>query len=597
VTSRITYPPHVLREYSLLADGERGALVGPRGDICWMCAPRWESDAVFATLIGGAGVYAITPVEQHVWGGYYEPGSLIWRNRWITTSGIIECRDALAYPGDRHRAVLLRRVMAVEGDARVDVALAPHAGFGQASLVRIHSDQAAGTTLWTARTGSLQIRWSGPTRVQVTGTGGQRRLTSTETIPAGRYRDFLLEISDAPLGDPLDPEQMWRGTENTWTQTVPPVTSGRAPTAARHSYAVLHGLTSSSGGMVAAATTSLPERAEAGRNYDYRYAWIRDQCYTGQAVATAAGPPQLLDDAVRYVTDRVLEHGPKLAPAYCTDGSPVPDQRQLDLPGYPGGYDLVGNWVNRQFQLDAVGEVLLLLASAARADRLDGERWHAIEVAADVIAKRWPEPDAGIWELGNRPWTHSRLIAAAGLRAVAAIRPTSGESSEWLALADRLVADTSARALAPDGHWQRSPDDPGLDASLLLPGLRGAVPSDDPRTVATLDAYRADLTQAGYAYRFRHGDGPLGEAEGAFLICGFWMAQATLQQGRHVEATGWFERTRAACGPPMLFSEEYDAKQNQMRGNLPQAFVHALLIETSAVLEGDEEPRRSGTRT
>jgi hypothetical protein len=587
MTVRIDFPPHVLREYSLLADGERGALVGPRGDICWMCAPSWESDAVFATLIGGAGVYAITPAEPHVWGGYYEPGSLIWRNRWITPSMIIECRDVLAYPGDRHRAVLLRRVMAVEGDARVDVVLAPHAGFGSASLRQVSSDGPSRGP-WTARTGNLFVRWSGPTRAHVSGVRGQRGLTATETIPAGSYRDFVLEISDVPLGDPPDPEQAWRGTENSWTQTVPPITNGCAPDAARHSYAVLHGLTSSNGGMVAAATTSLPERAEAGRNYDYRYAWIRDQCYTGQAVALAGGPPQLLDDAVRYVSERVLEHGRDLAPAYCTDGRPVPDQRQLDLPGYPGGYDLVGNWVNRQFQLDAVGEVLLLLAAAARADRLDGERWHAAEVSAEVIAERWQEPDAGIWELGDRPWTHSRLIAAAGLRAIASARPAGGESSEWLALADRLVADTSAHALSADGYWQRSPDDRGLDASLLLPGLRGAVPHDDPRTIATLDAYRADLTQSGYAYRFRHGDTALGEAEGAFLICGFWMAQATHQQGRHVEAAGWFERTRAACGPPMLFSEEYDAKQNQLRGNLPQAFVHALLIETSAVLDGED---------
>jgi hypothetical protein len=112
------YPPHVLREYALLADGERGAILGPRGDVVWMCVPRWDSGAVFAALIGGAGGYAITPVDRYVWGGYYEPGSLIWRSRWVTTSGIIECREALAYPGDPHRAVLLRRVIALDGDAQ-----------------------------------------------------------------------------------------------------------------------------------------------------------------------------------------------------------------------------------------------------------------------------------------------------------------------------------------------------------------------------------------------------------------------------------------------------------------------------------------------
>ncbi|HEX8934687.1 MAG TPA: trehalase-like domain-containing protein, partial [Pseudonocardiaceae bacterium] len=128
------FEPHVLREYALLADGERGVLVGPQGDFAWMCAPRWDSDAVFSSLIGGQGIYAVTPAERHVWGGYYEDGSLIWRSRWTTTSGIIECREALAFPGDRHRAVILRRIIAVQGDARVHVLLEPSARFGRARM-------------------------------------------------------------------------------------------------------------------------------------------------------------------------------------------------------------------------------------------------------------------------------------------------------------------------------------------------------------------------------------------------------------------------------------------------------------------------------
>ena len=107
------FPPHVLREYALVADGERGALIGPRGDFAWLCAPRWDSGAVFSALIGGRGVYAVTPEERFVWGGYYEGSSLIWRSRWITGSGFTECREALAYPGDPHTTVVLRRVVAL----------------------------------------------------------------------------------------------------------------------------------------------------------------------------------------------------------------------------------------------------------------------------------------------------------------------------------------------------------------------------------------------------------------------------------------------------------------------------------------------------
>jgi GH15 family glucan-1,4-alpha-glucosidase len=136
----------------------------------------------------------------------------------------------------------------------------------------------------------------------------------------------------------------------------------------------------------------------------------------------------------------------------------------------------------------------------------------------------------------------------------------------------------------PSGRWQRSPGDSGLDGALLLAAVRGAVPADDPRTTATLHAYLRDLVDAGYAYRFRDGDRPLGEAEGAFLLCSFILSLALLQQGNLIEAVRFFERTRSACGPPGLFTEEFDVAQRQLRGNLPQAFVHALLLESAARL-------------
>ena len=134
--------PHVLREYALLADGERGILVGPRGDFAWMCFPRWDDDAMFSSLIGGNGSYAITPAERCVWGGYYEEGSLIWHSRWITNGSIIECREALALPSRRDRAVVLRRITAIRGPASMRVSLNLRGGFGEEPARRLKRDDA-----------------------------------------------------------------------------------------------------------------------------------------------------------------------------------------------------------------------------------------------------------------------------------------------------------------------------------------------------------------------------------------------------------------------------------------------------------------------
>ncbi|UXA04381.1 glycoside hydrolase family 15 protein [Mycobacterium sp. SMC-2] len=578
-----TYSPRVLREYALLADGERGALVGPEGDVTWMCAPRWDSAAVFSNLIGGGGMYAVTPTDvRHVWGGYYEPGSLIWRNRWITRDGIVECREALAFPGDPDRVVLLRRLMGCRGTARVRVLLQPSAGFGRHGPGDLSVDDG----VWSGKSGRLRWRWRGGCDARAVKLARDRRelLMCEITVEEGGQHDLVLELSERALPDrPPDPGIAWDATEAAWHRSTPELNCTVAPRDGRHSYAVLRGLTSSGGGMVAAATMSLPERAHTNQNYDYRYAWIRDQVYAGIAAATV-GATELLDRAVGFVGARLLEHGPGLKPAYTVTGDAVPSEEDLDLPGYPGGTDKVGNWVNQQFQLDVFGETLQLLAKAGAADRLDAEGWRAAQTAIAAIEKRWREPDAGIWEIDDEHWTQSRLACVAGLRAIAKVSGGGPEVAACASLADAILAETASESLHPQGYWQRSPQLTGVDASLLLPPVRGAVPADDPRTRATLDAVRRELADDGFVYRFRHDERDLGDAEGAFLLCGFMMALAEHQLGHTHCAMRWFERNRSACGPPGLFCEEYDVRQRQLRGNLPQAFAHALMLECTATL-------------
>jgi GH15 family glucan-1,4-alpha-glucosidase len=340
--------------------------------------------------------------------------------------------------------------------------------------------------------------------------------------------------------------------------------------------------------MVAAATLGIPERAEKDTSYDYRYVWLRDQAYAGLAAAVA-GAFDLVDAAVAFATARLLEHGDRLAPAYRPDGGDLPHESRLELPGYPGGTDVVGNWVVGQRQLDVPGELLQLYAVAAQHDRLDDDGRRAMQLAAQLVGDWWSQPDAGIWELKDRWWTHSRLSCVAGLKAAAA-HTTAPQARAWLELADTVLDETTRRCLATDRSWRRASDIGGTDAALLLPPVRGALPADDDRTVATLNAVRRDLTDDGFVYRFRHADHDLGVDEGAFVLCGFVMALAEWHQGDQVAAVRWFERNRTACGPPGLFAEEYDVVQRQLRGNLPQAFVHAMLIETSSRLAGPPGP-------
>ncbi|MGD0442245.1 MAG: glycoside hydrolase family 15 protein [Acidimicrobiales bacterium] len=576
---------HVLRDYALLADGHRGVLVGPQGDCTWLCFPGWSDPAVFAALVGSGGHYLIQPKGRWVWGGYYEDGTLIWTSRWVTEDGIFESREALCYPATRDRAVLLRRVRALDTPGELLVALDPRSDYGRQSIGtwRRRGD------CWEVRGDAMVARWWGGGDAVTRQVDHHQRLELELELKSGGEHDFVLELMTTD-GDTRsveleapDPEICWRLTEEAWRTEVPRCEAIVAAQDVRRSYAVLRGMTGPEGGTVAAATTSLPERARGNRNYDYRYVWVRDTCYVGRAGAAIPGGEAMLDDAVRWVTSRLLADGDRLAPAYLPDGSPVPRVEVLDdLPGYPGGTDVIGNHIGDQFQLDAFGEALLLFALAASRGRLDANGWQAAEIAAAAIEGRWTEPDSGIWELEPKMWTHSRLICVAGLRALCEAGTTPEQTVRYLGLADTIMARVANDSVHPSGRWQRADDDPRVDASLLLAQIRGAVPDSDPRSEATRRAVADELSDDGYVYRYGHPGLPLGEAEGAFLICNFWLALASIQTGETTEGLRWFERARAASGSPGLFAEEYDVVQHQLRGNLPQAFVHGLLIECAA---------------
>ena len=259
----------------------------------------------------------------------------------------------------------------------------------------------------------------------------------------------------------------------------------------------------------------------------------------------------------------------------------MPDERRLELPGYPGGCDVVGNRANDQFQLDSFGEALLLLAGAARRGRLDADGRRAADVAADAISAA---ARAGRRRVGARPGAVDAQPADLRGGASGDGAALHGSSRHWDSLADSLAAEARPAASHPSGRWQRAAGDERVDAALLRRGSAARCrPATRERERRSTPSTR-ELAEDGYAYRYRIDDRPLGESEGAFLVCGFWMALAWHQQGEPRRATRWFERNRAACGGPGIYAEEYDIAQRQLRGNLPQAFVHALVLECAATL-------------
>ena len=376
---------------------------------------------------------------------------MIWVQRWVTEDAEVECRSAFALPGRHGRLTLLRTITVLRGSAVIDIALDIRAGFDKHKLRKATFDGDG----WRSRSDTVHVLWTGLGEEVEQDPNGA--LTAKPVMKAGETRTLALVLSED--ADPLPPDldELWAGTRDGWNRRVPAVSSNVTTRDSAHAYAVLTSMTADTGGMVAAATLGLPEKAGGGRSFDYRYVWIRDQCYVGQAVALGDNL-SLLDDAVRFVVARIEQYGEHLAPAYRTDGSPVPDEEPLALAGYPGdGGAVVGNWVNKQFQLDAWGEVLLLFAAADEKGHLGADGWEAAEKAAAVIADRWQELDAGIWELEPAAWAHSRLMCAAGLRTIAR-RPTAlHNAGRWVSLADEIVADTSRTSLHRTGRCSVRP--------------------------------------------------------------------------------------------------------------------------------------------
>ncbi|GAA0549895.1 glycoside hydrolase family 15 protein [Paractinoplanes ferrugineus] len=592
-----------IEDYGLIGDLQTAALVGRDGSIDWMCLPRFDAPACFAALLGDerAGFWRLAPAA----GGLstrrrYRGDSLILETEWDTPEGSVRVVDTMPPRGET--ADVVRVVEGISGRVPMRLALRLRFDYGRiVPWVRHRAGQLA------AVAGPDAAWLHTPVPVH-----GEDFATHAEfTVSAGQRVPFVLTYrpSHEPRADPVDAEQALRRTEDFWTSWMSRLRyDGKWDQAVRRSLVTLKALTyAPTGGIVAAATTSLPEQLGGPRNWDYRFCWLRDATFTLQAllgsgfVAEArAWREWLLRAAAGDPADLRIMYG--------IDGTRRLPEYTLDwLAGYQGATPVrAGNAASGQFQLDVWGEVLDGLHEARQTGlQADEDAWDLQRALLDYLEGHWAEEDNGLWEVrgDRRHFVHSKVMAWAGLdRAVQAVERfgLDGPVDRWRATRDTIHAQVCERGFdAERNTFTQFYGSSGLDAALLLIPRVGFLPWHDPRVAGTVDAVRRELSSDGFLLRYRpQADGNvdgLPGAEGAFLTCTFWLADALHGIGRERQAHELFERLLSLRNDLGLLSEEYDPATGRQLGNIPQAFSHVGLVNAARHLS-TARPARDATR-
>ena len=592
-----------LEDYALLGDLHTAALVGRDGSVDWLCLPRFDSGACFAALLHdhSAGFWRIAPGA----GGPatrrgYRDDTLILESEWDTDTGTVRVIDFMPPRGTT--ADLVRVVQGVAGRVTMRMDLVIRFDYGH-------------VVPWVRRAEHGLTAIAGPDTLCLTtpvSLHGDHLSTVAEfTVDAGDTVPFVLTHTPSHLL----PETVASGarqaldrTESFWRDWIGQCSyRGEWGPAVRRALITLKALTyAPTGGILAAATTSLPEVLGGVRNWDYRYCWLRDATFTLQALLGTGYVAEAR--AWREWLVRAVAGDPaKLQIMYGLDGTRRLPEQTLDwLGGYQGSAPVrIGNGAAGQFQLDVWGEVLdgLNLALDAGLHSVD-TAWDIQRALLDFLEGHWDRPDSSLWEVrGPRQhFVHSKVMAWAGVdRAVHAVEVhgCDGPLQQWRALADRIHDDVCRHGFdAERNTFTQYYGSSGLDAALLLIPRVGFLPWDDPRVVGTVTAVHNALDDDGFLLRYRTDtavDGLPGR-EGAFLVCTFWLADALHGIGRRQQARELFTRLLGLRNDVGLLSEEYDTATGRQVGNIPQAFSMVGLVNTARQLSGASTQTRPSAR-
>jgi GH15 family glucan-1,4-alpha-glucosidase len=591
-----------IEDYGLIGDLQSAALVSRHGCIDWLCLPRFDSGAIFASLLGTSenGHWTLQPdAEFRSPGRRYRGDTLVLETELETETGAVRLIDFM--PPRETKPDLVRIVEGLRG--RVEMRMELVLRFDYGSIVP-----------WVRNLDGTLVAIAGPDAVSVHTPveleGRNLRTYASFSVSEGERVPFVLTWcpSNEPLPDAIDPEAALADTMSFWEDWASTCRfQGRWHDAVHRSLLTLKGMIyAPTGGIVAAPTTSLPESLGGVRNWDYRYCWLRDATLTLLALLRAG----YMDEAHAW-RDWLLR---------AIAGSPediqimygVAGERrliELELPwltGYEGSQPVrIGNGAADQLQLDVYGEVVNALYQArVRGVGASEDAWSMARKTFDWLESSWREEDQGIWEVRGprRHFTHSKVMAWVAFdRAVKSVQRLGHEGplDRWRAIRNEIRDEVLRSGYdAERGTFVQYYGSDRLDASLLMIPLVGFLRATDPRVVGTVAAIERELMREGFVERYRadgenvHVDG-LPPGEGVFLPCSFWLAAVRAQQGRHEEALELFERLLSLRNDLGLLSEEYDPERGRLVGNFPQAFTHLALVETAFTLERASRRRRS----
>jgi GH15 family glucan-1,4-alpha-glucosidase len=561
-----------IEEYALIGDTHTAALVGTNGSIDWLCLPRFDSGACFASLLGGSehGYWQIAPVgDVNRVIRRYRADSLVLETDFHTHEGVVRVIDCMPLRSDH--ASVVRIVEGISGRVPMRMELVVRFDYGW-------------VVPWMRRVGDHLHGIAGPDSVclltPVDTEGENLRTVAEFDSVAGERVPFILswhpQFEEGSCGG--DAESAVAETDDWWREW-----SARCrymgpwrPDVVR-SLITLKALTyGPSGGIVAAATTSLPEQFGGSRNWDYRYCWLRDASFTLEAMVRAGYIDEA--EAWRGWLLRVAAGDPaQLQIMYGPTGERRLTELELNwLPGYAGSRPVrIGNAASAQVQLDVYGEVMDTLHHARRAGmEPDLAAWALQRALAEHVEGHWREPDEGIWEVRSerRHFTYSKVMAWVAMdRAIGGVEQfgLDGPVERWRNVRDEIQKEVCDRAVDRErGCFVRAYGSMDVDASLLMIPLVGFLPPDDDRVIRTVEVIQDELCADGLVLRYRTdgteaSDGLEGD-EGAFLACSFWLVDNLVLVGRYAEARALFERLLGLCNDVGLLSEEYDVKGRRL---------------------------------